>query len=523
MKFLPTFFSQVLIALITGAATVFAFAPFHIWPLALVSLVVLFSLWQRAATPLRAAVIGFAWSLGLFVAGVSWLYVSLHVYGNMPAVLAGAAVFIFCMYLSTFLALTAWLQARLRSQASVTLLVFMPAAFVGAEIIRAWFVTGFPWLVLGYTQAPSENNITPLLGYAPIVGVYGVTWLLALTAAVIVFITPKLSGHTVVANARRISIAATVSVWVVGVLLMSFDWSSQSGKPITFSLVQGNVAQHLKFRQDQLQPTIDNYLALVEQSRGKLIVLPETALPLWLNTIPSAVTDALAKKAIANDGNLIFGVAYQGNEQGNIANDGAIPFYNGAISVGKDPTQRYAKKHLVAFGEFIPPFFSWVYQWLDMPMSGFTPGPETQAPMRLSGHLIAVNICYEDTFGREIAQPLPAAELLVNISNMAWYGKSLASDQHAQFSQFRAVETSRWMLRSTNTGVTAAINEKGQIVSALPQFSRGVLEVEAMPRQGITPYVRWKDWPIYLLLVGVLVFAIYWRWKKASLAAYKNG
>jgi len=502
VKFFATFSGQLLLAFIAGAITTLAFAPFHAWPVALVSLVILFSQWQGAGSPLRVAAIGFAWSLGLFLAGVSWLYVSLHVYGNMPALLAGAAIFIFCLYLATFLAVAGWLQARLRVNATINLLVLMPAAIVLGEIIRAWFVTGFPWLVLGYTQAPSDNNITPLLGYAPIIGVYGITWLIALTAAVIVYLAPKLSGLVVSVIERRIAIVATISLWIVGVLLMSFDWSTPSGQPLTASLVQGNIAQHLKFRQDQLQPTIDNYLELVEKSRGKLIVLPETALPLWLSSLPVDVTAAFAKKAIANGGNLLMGVAYQ---------DNAFAFYNGAISMGQDPSQRYAKQHLVAFGEFIPPFFSWVYQWLDMPMSGFTPGPETQAPMSLSGHLLAVNICYEDTFGREIARPLPEAELLVNISNMAWYGKSLAADQHAQFSQLRAVETSRWMLRSTNTGVTAAINEKGKIVAALPQFTRGVLEVAAVPRQGMTPYVRWKDWPIYLGLLAVLGFAIFKR------------
>ena len=504
VKFAATFVGQLFIAFIAGAVTVFAFAPFHVWPLAIVSLVVLFSLWLRAKSPWRAAALGFVWSLGLFVTGVSWLYVSLHVYGNMPAIFAGAAVFIFCLYLATFLAITGYLQARLRLQPSVNLLVLMPAAFVAAEVIRAWFVTGFPWLVLGYTQAPSESNITPLLGYAPIIGVYGITWLLALTAGVIVWLAPKLAGQIVSAKNQRISVAATVSVWVIGVLLLSFDWSQPSGKPFTVSLLQGNVSQQLKFRQDQLQPTIDNYLELVKKSRGKLIVLPETALPLWLHLIPAEVTDALAKKAIANEGNVILGVAYQGEASAN----GALPFYNGAVSLGRDPTQRYAKQHLVAFGEFIPPLFSWVYQWLDMPMSGFTPGATTQTPMRLSGHLVAVNICYEDTFGREIARPLPDAELLVNISNMAWYGKSLAADQHAQFSQLRAVETSRWMLRSTNTGVTAAINEKGQIVKALPQFSRGVLETEAVPRTGRTPYSAWKDWPVLFMLVLVMGSAI---------------
>ncbi|NJR72269.1 MAG: hypothetical protein HC782_04380 [Gammaproteobacteria bacterium] len=171
------------------------------------------------------------------------------------------------------------MQARLQVSKAINLLILMPAAFVFAEIIRAWFVTGFPWLVLGYSQAPSDNIITPLLGYAPIVGVYGITWLLALTAAVIVYLAPKLSSHSVKYKLRRIAIAATTSVWVIGVLLMSYDWSSPSGQPLTVSLVQGNVAQHLKFREDQLQPTIDNYRELVDKSRGKLIVLPEPPSP----------------------------------------------------------------------------------------------------------------------------------------------------------------------------------------------------------------------------------------------------
>jgi apolipoprotein N-acyltransferase len=153
----------------------------------------------------------------------------------------------------------------------------------------------------------------------------------------------------------------------------------------------------------------------------------------------------------------------------------------------------------------MPPAFSWVYQWLKIPLAGFTPGARNQASMRLSGHRLAVNICYEDAFGDEIRRPLPDAELLVNISNMAWFGHSLAAEQHAQFSQMRALETSRWILRATNTGLTAAINERGEIVKSLPQFSRGLLEIDAQPRQGITPFVRWGDWPVLAGLALVLL------------------
>ena len=233
-------------------------------------------------------------------------------------------------------------------------------------------------------------------------------------------------------------------------------------------------------------------------------MLPETALPLWLDNVPDQVNAALTQKALANRGNVLLGIGYREPS----ANGIDYEYFNGAVTFGEAPNQRYAKQHLVAFGEFPPPLFSWVYRWLTIPMAGFTPGAETQASMGLSGHLIAVNICYEDTFGAEIARPMPAAEMMVNISNMAWYGRSLAADQHAQFSQMRALENARWMLRATNTGVTAAINEKGQIVSALPQFEHGVLEVAAVPRTGTTPYMHWHDWPMLLILTLLMGLAI---------------
>ena len=166
--------------------------------------------------------------------------------------------------------------------------------------------------------------------------------------------------------------------------------------------------------------------------------------------------------------------------------------------------QRYDKQHLVVFGEFIPPYLSWVYRWLQIPLGSMTAGRHDQKPLRVAGHAIAVNICYEDAFGAEVARQLPEAELLVNMSNMAWFGHSFAADQQAQFSQMRALEMGRWMLRSTNTGVTAAINDKGEIVKALPQFVRGTLELDVQPRTGTTPYVIWKDWLILSLLMLAL-------------------
>ena len=248
-----------------------------------------------------------------------------------------------------------------------------------------------------------------------------------------------------------------------------------------------------------------------------MIVLPETAITQFEFQLAPDYLPSLKAIAIRNGGDLLVGMpTYPPTPVGERPN----AIFNSAVSYGSSPTQQYAKSHLVAFGEFVPPLFSWVYEYLNMPLAGFTRGAETQPSMRLSGHFIGVNICYEDAFGNEIARTLPDAELLVNISNMAWFGRSLASDQHAQFSQMRALETGRWMLRATNTGVTAAINEQGKIVKALPQFMRGTLELDAQPRQGLTPYARWRDWPVVILLVlSLLALAISCRRSEARAAA----
>ena len=492
-------FIQALIAFIAGAIGVLGFAPFYAWPCVIISIAILFALWREVHSAKHAALIGFAWGLGLFLFGVSWLYVAIHVYGNMPAPLAALAIFLFCCYLSLYPMFAGALVHKLGKKYSqiITLLIIMPASFVTFEYLRGWVVTGFPWLIAGYSQTPGGVIAAPLAGYAPVFGMFGITWLLAITAGVLVLLV--VARKTL---SSRIKIALpiiTVIVWLAGFGLQTISWSAPSGAPLSVVLLQGNIAQDLKWREDELANSLFNYQELVLKSKAKLIVLPETATPTFFDELPPDYLTSLKLHAQSNGGDVIIGAPYL--SQNNSSN---LPrFYNSAISMGVAPTQRYSKDHLVAFGEFIPPLFSWVYQWLSVPLSGFTRGGTEQAPMRLSNHLVAINICYEDAFGSEVARPLPDAELLVNMSNMAWYGHSLAAEQHVQFSQMRAMETSRWMLRSTNTGVTAAVNERGEIVKALPQFTRGVLEIDAVPRQGATLYVRWRDAPVLILLVVI--------------------
>ncbi|MBL8514614.1 MAG: apolipoprotein N-acyltransferase, partial [Betaproteobacteria bacterium] len=496
-----------------GALGVLGFAPFHFWPAALASIAALFALWLRPSRKRGAFAIGFFWGLGLFLAGVSWIYVSLHVYGNVPAVLAGIATLLFCTYLALFPALGGmaflWIRQRRRATATrataIDLLLAMPACFVASEMLRGWFLSGFPWLTMGYSQTPGGFVPAPLMGFAPLIGTFGTSWLMALIAAMTVLLIPCVSPIQISRRGARWATGAIIGVCLLGAALQHVPWSAPAGAPVSVSLLQGNIEQSLKWREDQRVPTLTNYLELAKQSKAKLVVMPETALPTFLDAVPQDYLDRLRVHTAARGADLIFGAPIAERAANEPATSRApYRYFNSAISLGASTTQRYDKSHLVAFGEFIPPLFSWVYRWLDIPLAGFTEGTTQPQPMNIAGTRVAVNICYEDAFGAEIARQLPEANLLVNISNMAWYGQSLAADQHAQMAQMRAMETSRWMLRSTNTGVTAAIDHTGHIVNALPQFTRGALNVEAEPRTGTTPYTIWRDWPVLLGLILVI-------------------
>ncbi len=489
------------IAALAGAAGVAGFSPFYFWPALPLSAAVLFALWWQAPGAWRAVVVAFAWSMGFFGAGVSWLYVSLHEFGDMPVWLAVPAIGLFCTYLASFVCAGAWLQHYLRQRiaagASLSLLAIMPAAFLAAEILRGTVFGGFPWLALGLSQTPGGVLPAPLAGYAPIVGGFGISWLIGLLAGALVLVTLPVLRH---ALGRRsvVKLSATAAaVLLAGPLLSLIAWTEPTGQQVQVALIQGNIDQHMKWREEEFVPSLLLHQRMVEASDAKLIVMPETVVPRLLDQIPGEYLAALQAHAVRNHGDLLLGVPTL------LAGpDHTATIFNSVVSLGTSPSQQYAKNHLVIFGEATPPMFAWMLQWLHIPMSDFTPGSDAPTPLAVAGERVAVNICYEDAFGAEVARQLPEATLLVNASNMAWYGHSLAADQHGQMSQMRALEMGRWMLRATNSGLTAAINHRGEIVRALPQFTRAVLTVEAEPRHGATPYVRWTDWPVR---IGVLV------------------
>lgn len=484
------------IPFVGGALCMLGFAPIGWFLVPLFSFAVLFAIWAQCGTGKAAVAAGFSFGLGLFLGGVSWVYISLHVYGAMPAPLAAIATFLFCAYLALFPAAAGWLVHYSPRSAVFKLVIVGPSAFVVIEWLRSWLFTGFPWLTLGYTQAPESA----LAGYAPILGVFGVSWLLAASGglAALAWMHRRDAKWQVIAAA----LGMLAAIWFGGLLLKQIEWSDPHGQPVTVALLQGNVAQDQKWREDVRVSTLERYRQMVLSSDARLIVFPETALPQFFDQVPEVYLLDLMRHVRQRGGDILLGTVERTRAEGK------FDYYNSAISIGSSPMQAYRKSHLVPFGEFIPPGFGWVLDILKIPLTDFSRGNPKQAPLEAAGQRIAVNICYEDGFGDEIIRQLPSATLMVNISNDAWFGESFAADQHFQMSQMRALETSRWMLRSTNTGVTGVIDEHGREVARLPQFKTDVLISRVQGRTGLTPYVATGNMPILAVLFFSLLLSL---------------
>lgn len=497
LRRVPTF-AAGLMALLAGALAVAGFAPVGYWPLTILSLAVLFGVWMHTRSIRAAFLVGLAWGWGFFLTGVSWVYVSLSVYGGMPMGLAALATFLFCTVLALLPALAGALQASLRVPPAVRLMLAMPLFWGVTEWMRGWLFTGFPWLATGYSQVPAS----PLAGYAPLVGVYGVSFLLALIAALLVWGVVS-RGRT----ARRVwAAAAILAMGVGGQALRAVDWTAADGAPTSVALLQGNIPQDLKWQPESMRSTLEIYARLAAASPAQLIVLPETALPLFESDLPDFYRQGLVELGRKNGGDILTGLP--------TGSPNAV-YYNSVISLGSAPSQRYSKSHLVPFGEYIPlkPLWGWVIEVLHIPLSDFARGATDQQPLSIGGQHVAANICYEDVFGEEIIRQLPQASVLVNVSNLAWFGDSLAPWQHAQMSQMRALETGRMMLRATNTGLTAIIDRQGRLMASLPPFTAGSLSGTIQGYAGSTPYVRWGNAPILIVwaLLGVAVLRVRFR------------
>jgi len=390
-------------AFLAGAACVAGFAPFGFFPLPVLGLAVLFALMHRADPPRSAGWLGFAFGLGLFCAGISWIYVALHDYGDMPFVLAVPATLLFSAFLALFPAFAGYVQARIPATEGLRPVLVMPATWVLLEWVRGTIFTGFPWLTLGYAHSNS-----PLAGYAPLFGVYGVSLAAAVSAGLLARVAmARWSKRGMTA------LVALVALWTGGEALRAVEWTQPKGDPFSVALLQGNIPQRLKFDENALVGTLETYRRLALQSDARLTVLPETAMPLLRNEIPQNLIAQLHNHARQNSGDILIG-SFDRDRHG---------YYNSVFTLGTADEQHYRKHHLVPFGEFIPlrPLLGWFINGvLDIPMGDLVRGGEEQPPLDVAGQQVAPDICYEDVFGEEVIRHLPQASVLLNLTNDAW-------------------------------------------------------------------------------------------------------
>ncbi len=479
-------------ALLAGLALPLAFAPFGLFPLAMVSLAVLFWLW-REMSPRQAFLSGYLFGVGYFGLGASWVAVSMYRFGGMGVALSLLSTLLFVLVLAAFPAVTGWLYRRYFARFSrpLRLLLVLPALWGLLEWTRGWILTGFPWLALGYSQTDS-----PLGGVAPVLGVYGIGWLVTLSAGLLLLAWQM--------PARRwLPLLALLGIWVLGAGLSQVEWSAPAGEPLRASLIQGNVPQNLKWLPEQRQPTIDLYTRLSRQhwADSDIVIWPETALPAYYHQAERFL-QGLAAEAARHGSSLMLGLPVR-------PESAPDTYYNSVVAVG-EPVQFYNKHHLVPFGEYIPlkDLLGGLLDILQVPMADFSRGAAVQPPLVVAGQKIAVSICYEDAFGEEVIRALPQATVLVNVSNDAWFGDSLAPHQHLQMARMRSMETARPMFRATNNGISALIDHRGRVTARSPQFEVYVLSGSLQPRRGATPYVLGGNYSLLVLLLSSLLLAV---------------
>jgi len=500
--------NKYILAFCAGLLAVLSFAPFSVYPLGIAALAVLFVQWQHAHGKWQAARLGFVFGMGLFVAGIGWLYVALHDYGGMPMPLAALAIGLFAAVLALFPASAGYAQARFRAHfggreglASVIVqLLLLPALWVLLEWLRGLLFTGFPWLLLGYSQVPAS----PLAGYAPVLGVYGVSLVVAVSAGLLALLWLQRWN-----TQGKWALGLLLLLWLSGAALRTVAWTQPAGEPLKVSLLQGNIDQEIKFEMGHLVDTVETYRRLAQSTDARLIVMPETALPMLREELPDSYVELLRRHAQQNAGDILVGL---------FERDRGLD-YNSVTTLGSADSQSYRKNHLVPFGEFIPlrPLLGvLINEILHIPMGDQARGGERQQVLSVAGQKVAVDICYEDAFGEEIIRYLPEASLLVNVTNDAWYGRSHAAMQHNQLSQMRALETGRMMLRATNTGVTSIIDAHGNVLQMLPQHEEGVLTGMAQGYSGSTPYVRIGNAGMLGLIILMLLAA--WRLRHKKMA-----
>ena len=482
--------AQYLLAIVAGVALPLAFAPFHLFFLAPLSYAALLYVWTDAA-PRRALGLTFAWGCASFGFGTYWTFIAVRIIGGAPIAVALFLMIGLTIVLAAFVAVGAWVAAKwFRTRGAVAWLVTLPALFVLAEWLRGWLFTGFGWLAAGYSQTDSW-----LMGYAPLGGI------LAISLAVLVTSGALLTLVQGSMRERAAAAAVVLAVWLGGFAASGVEFTQAKDEPVDVALAQGNIAQDTKYDPEQLPPMMALYAELTRQGAGAdLIIWPEAAIPTYLDYI-EPYADAMRRVAAEKGSTVLLGILQPAPHAKTLDE-----FQNILVALTEE-RQVYVKRHLVPFGEFypVPEFIRGWMRLNNLPTVDAIPGPADQPPLTVAGEKLAITICYEDVFGAEQLKYLADATLLVNVSNDAWFGDSIAPHQHLQIARVRAAEAGRYLLRATNTGVTAVIDAHGRVVDELPQFEAGLLKATVRGYTGATPYARVGNYLVVLVCSGALV------------------
>jgi len=515
---------------LAGVMQTLSLSPFNAWPLGIISITVMMFGLQGASTR-KSLFFGWLFGIGLFGSGASWIYISIHNFGNAPAPLAAALTTLFVAAIAFFPASTLWLYRKLFNGQNRWSTLTFPAVWVLGDWFRSWFLTGFPWLYLGYGHLN-----TPISGWASILGVHGLTFICCLSGSAIWYFLshsrrikkliktfgsnsdskevngPNKSNTFKYHPPKKILptsfLIFVTSLWMLGSLANKIEWSyAKNNTPISVVAIQANIPQELKWRSDYRLKTIDIYQSLSAPHWGKdLIIWPETAIPLLYDEATSfnqakSITTHLSELSSTKGSTLISGIPYRGL---NPETD-QINIHNSIISLGKGDGI-YHKQKLVPFGEYIPleSMLRGLISFFDLPMSSFSIGPSEQSPLKEAIRHVVPYICYEIVYPDFVAKSAHTADYLLTISNDSWFGSSIGPLQHLEMAQMRALENARYVVRGTNNGISAIIEPNGQIQNQTEQFVRTVLTGEIYALGGRTPFSYFGSMPV-LLVCGLIL------------------
>jgi apolipoprotein N-acyltransferase len=484
---------------VLGCLLTTVFAPFGLSLLVPVLLLPVLYVYLTVS-PRDAGWLSFWFGFGLFLSGTYWIYISVVVFGEAPAWIALVLMLGLVLIMSAWLFVAGWLISRFAAGEPWFLMLVAPATWVFIEWLRGWAFTGFPWLAIGYSQVD-----TLLAGWAPVVGVYGVSFMAMLgTTAILVAILTE-------GRQRAIAIAIVFLPLVGGGMLRFVEWTQPKGLQVESTIVQAGISQAEKWLPERLRPTLAFYREAAARAAGsELVVWPEVAIPALDDRVEPYI-EALQADTRGSTRSIVFGILERDESRGEAR------IYNSVMLVSGDHRQSYRKRHLVPFGEYFP-VPAGVREWMRMmslPHNDLAAGADVQPLLEAgNGEKLAVAICYEDAYGAEQLYALPDATILINVSNDAWFGDSIAPHQHLEIARMRSLEVGRAAIRATNTGVSAFISHTGKVLDSGPQFEPVTLTMAVQPRAGSTPYARAGNLPVVGLCL--LIIGVFWLRSRAS-------